>query len=87
MNEEEIVQILLLELVYLIWVLRCKRVIQGKHHQEEETKRRWLQAINERLTINKITATKIKETKNTLTLSLTHGRKPLRKRKNSHRTG
>jgi len=35
-------------------------VIQGKHHQKEETKRRWLQAINEKLTIDKITATRIK---------------------------
>jgi hypothetical protein len=42
------------------WVLRCERVIQEKQHTENEIKKRWLRAINERLTIDKITATKVK---------------------------
>jgi len=55
-----LLQILLSESAYLIWVLRCERVIQGNRHTEDGIKRRWLRAINERLTDDKITATRNK---------------------------
>jgi hypothetical protein len=48
------------EAVYLIWVLRCKRVIQGRHHLDNKIDVRWKNAINTRLTSNKIIATRIK---------------------------
>jgi len=41
-------------------VLRCERVIQEKHLSEEEIRTRWYCAINERLTIDKVTTTKIR---------------------------
>jgi len=52
-------QILLSESAYLIWTLRCKRVIQEKNLSNGEIRARWHRAINERLTIDKVTATKI----------------------------
>jgi len=48
--------------VYLIWTLRCKRVIQEKNLSNGEIRARWHHAINKRLTINKVTAMKIKQT-------------------------
>ena len=59
-EETRLLQILLSESAYLIWVLRCERAIQGMRHTENEIKRWWLQAINKRLTNDKITATQIK---------------------------
>jgi len=56
-------QILLSESAYLIWVLRCERVIQEKTITNREIKARWYRAINDRLTIDKVTATKIIRTK------------------------
>jgi len=44
----------------LIWVLRCEKVIQEKGFSEREIRVRWYRAINERLTIDKVTVTKIK---------------------------
>jgi len=58
-----LLRILISESAYLIWVLRCKRVIQERHHGENEIKARWLRAINARLTNDKITATRIKHEK------------------------
>jgi hypothetical protein len=54
-----LLQILISESAHLIWVLRCERIIQGKTHSESEIKTRWLRKINERLTCDRITATKI----------------------------
>jgi len=51
-----------LESAYLIWTLRCKRVIQEKNLSNGEIRARWHHAINERLTINKVTTTKIIQT-------------------------
>jgi len=56
-------QILLSESAYLIWVLRCERVIQEKPLPNKEIRARWQHAINERLTIDKVTATRITRTK------------------------
>jgi len=52
-------QILLSESAYLIWVLRCKRVIQEKVLTNREISARWTHTINKRLTINKVSASKI----------------------------
>ena len=52
-------QILLSKSAYLIWVLRCERVIQEKMLTKREINARWNRAINERLTIDKLTAAKI----------------------------
>ena len=54
-----LMQILISESAYLIWLMRGERAIQGTMHTLEETKSRWLRTINERLTNDKITATKI----------------------------
>jgi len=55
----QLLQILLSESAYLIWVLRCERVIQEKTITEREISTRWHRAINKRLTINEVTATKL----------------------------
>jgi ribonuclease HI len=55
-----LLQILISEAAHLIWAMRCERVIQGKLHNANEIKERWLRTINERLTIDKIQATTIK---------------------------
>jgi len=59
----QLFHILLSESAYLIWVLRCERVIQERLLTEGEIKARWYCAINNRLTINKVTTTKIMRTK------------------------
>ena len=58
-----LLQMLISEATHLIWVLRCERVIQEKTHTPRETEARWLKAINQRLTEDKLVATKIKRTK------------------------
>ena len=55
-----LLQILISEAAHLIWVLRCERTIHEKSHTGTEIERRWRQAINRRLTEDKITATKVK---------------------------
>ena len=55
-----LLQIILSESLHLIWVMRCERVIQDKRHSSQETKKRWLNAINTRLTQERIVATKVK---------------------------
>jgi hypothetical protein len=59
-----LLQILLSESAHLIWVLRCERVIYEKSpHQQKKYEDRWYHAINDRLTIDKFTATMIKQNK------------------------
>ena len=53
-------QILMTESTYLVWTLRCERVIQEKTLSDGEIRARWHCAINERLTNDKVTATKIR---------------------------
>lgn len=65
-GKTRLLQILITESAYLIWVLRCERTIQEKVHNDEEIKRRWLRVINKRLTDDKIIATRIKKTKKSL---------------------
>ena len=55
-----LLQIIISESAYLIWVIQCERAIQGKEQSIRETEGRWLYAINERLTNNKITTTREK---------------------------
>ncbi|KAH9017934.1 hypothetical protein EDB85DRAFT_1874175, partial [Lactarius pseudohatsudake] len=67
-----LLQILLSESAYLIWVTRCERAIQLKEHSAEEIERHWLALINRRLINDKIIATKIKrnpKTKNLVKLT------------------
>ena len=58
-----LLQILLSESAFLIWVLCCERVIQERGHNDQEIRARWLRTINTRLTDNKIIATKLKRNK------------------------
>ncbi|KAH9178023.1 hypothetical protein EDB89DRAFT_1844183, partial [Lactarius sanguifluus] len=58
-----LLHILISESAHLIWVLRCERAIQMKTHSAQEIKHRWLRVINERLTNDKIIATRIKRSK------------------------
>ena len=58
-----LLQILISEAAYLIWAMRCERTMQGKTHNANEIKGRWLRSINERLTTDKIQATTIKRNK------------------------
>jgi len=48
-----------LESAYLIWVLRCKRVIQEKTLTEAKINARWHCVINKRLVIDEVTTTKL----------------------------
>ena len=58
-----LLQILISESAYLIWVLHYERVIQEKPHNNQEIRSRWLSMINSRLTDDKIIASKIKRNK------------------------
>ena len=58
-----LLHILISESAFLIWVLRCERVIHEKIHSHQEIKSKWLHVINERLTEDKINATQIKRNK------------------------
>ena len=49
-----LLQILISEAAYLIWAMRCERTMQGKTHNANEIKGRWLRSINKRLTTDKI---------------------------------
>jgi hypothetical protein len=40
-----LLQILIAESMHLIWVLRCKREIQERPHNEDEIQARWFRAI------------------------------------------
>ncbi|KAI0264086.1 ribonuclease H-like protein, partial [Russula aff. rugulosa BPL654] len=51
-----LLQIIISEAAHLVWVLRCERVIQEKTLDEQGIRTRWLRAINDRLTTDRITA-------------------------------
>ncbi|EPQ51900.1 hypothetical protein GLOTRDRAFT_48460, partial [Gloeophyllum trabeum ATCC 11539] len=55
-----LLQILVSEAICLLWVLRCERVIQQKTHTVKTILSRWTNAINRRLSIDHIVASKIK---------------------------
>ena len=58
-GKTRLLQILISESTHLIWVLRCERIIHEDAHSEEEIKARWTRKINDRLTGDRIAATKI----------------------------
>jgi hypothetical protein len=61
-GQTRLLQILISEASHLIWVLRCERVIhrENRQHTNQEINARWKRVINDRLTTDRITATKIK---------------------------
>ena len=59
-GETRLLKILVSESAYLIWTLRCERVIQVKRLNENEIIAKWHYAINKRLTDDKLIATQIK---------------------------
>ena len=58
-----LLQILLSEAAHLIWVLRCDHVIHNKTLDLPGIRNRWYRAINERLTTDRIIASKAKQDK------------------------
>lgn len=54
-----LLKILISESAYMIWMLRCERIISGQERTEREIKAIWREGINRRLTEDKITATKV----------------------------
>lgn len=58
-----LLQILISKAAHLIWVLRCKRVIQERRHDTHKIEARWFKVINWRLMEDKITTTKIRRDK------------------------
>ena len=63
-----LLRILISESAHLIWALQCDRVIQEKVHNHLEIRNKWLNAIDKRLTDDKITASTIKRNKGFTTL-------------------
>ena len=57
-GKSRLLQILLSESAHLIWVLRCKRVIQDTLHTNEAVKTRWYNKINHRLSLDRYIALK-----------------------------
>ena len=73
-----LLQILISEAAHLIWVLRCERVIQEKNITEQEIRKRWERAINDRLTTDRIATYKTKRDKNFTKLAMNTWRKLLK---------
>jgi hypothetical protein len=61
-----LLRLLISETAHLVWVLRCERVIQPVNPPitDQQIRGRWLRALNDRLTCDRIIATKIKRDKN-----------------------
>ncbi|KAA1470581.1 ribonuclease H-like protein, partial [Dentipellis sp. KUC8613] len=57
-----LLRILLAESAYLIWVIRCERVIQGRQHAPQEIIQRWLTAIHKRILLDRAMYCYIKRT-------------------------
>jgi ribonuclease HI len=74
-----LLQILVSESAHLIWVLRCERIIHEDNHTDEEIKARWLRKVNERLTCDRIAATKIERNKTYTNLIKNTWKKTLQK--------
>ncbi|KAI0053706.1 ribonuclease H-like protein [Auriscalpium vulgare] len=51
-----LLKILISESAHLIWVLRCERAIAGKVHTRAEIQRRWTRKINDRISIDRLSA-------------------------------
>ncbi|KAG2037250.1 hypothetical protein BDR03DRAFT_1051385, partial [Suillus americanus] len=61
-GKSRLLRIIISEPAYLIWVLRCERVIQGTSHNNENIIKRWHRAIDARLQLDRVSASKIKRT-------------------------
>ncbi|KAA1472067.1 RnaseH-domain-containing protein [Dentipellis sp. KUC8613] len=57
-----LLRILIAESAYLIWVIRCERVIQQRTHTLKEITTRWLTTINRRLMIDRVTSCTLRRT-------------------------
>jgi hypothetical protein len=60
-----LMRILISESAYLIWNLRCKRVICGTNNSENTIKKRWIGAIDKRLQLDRVIASKIRRSPKT----------------------
>lgn len=54
-----LLKILISESAYMIWALRCERIISGQERTEDEIKVTWRKGINRRLSKDEVTATKV----------------------------
>ncbi|KAG2050968.1 ribonuclease H-like protein [Suillus hirtellus] len=55
-----LLRILISELAYLIWVIRCECVIREQAHTDEHTITQWTNTINHRLQLDRVVACKTK---------------------------
>ena len=62
-GKTRLLQTLISEASYLIWVLRCKRLINMKQHAQVEVQWRWHKAITTWCTTDQVIAEKIKRSK------------------------
>jgi len=54
-----LLQILIAETSHLIWVIRCNKGINNHDYMQQQIEARWIKIINNPLTTDRITATKI----------------------------
>ena len=83
-GQTRLLQILISEASHLIWVIRCERVIHDREHTMQEIEMRWKRKINERLTTDQITTTKIKGDKQNTTLTNATWEEALKKQNIMH---
>ncbi|KAG2032909.1 hypothetical protein BDR03DRAFT_1077719 [Suillus americanus] len=57
-----LLKILTSESAHLIWVLRCKRTIKEQTHMDNDIVKRWTNAINRHLQLDRVIACKLKRT-------------------------
>ncbi|KAG2740664.1 RnaseH-domain-containing protein, partial [Suillus brevipes Sb2] len=77
-----LLRIIISESAYLIWILRCERVIQGQQHDDEIITKRWINTLNRRLHIDRIIASKTKRSKKAITKVQATWEKVVSKNKN-----
>ncbi|KAG2154430.1 uncharacterized protein EDB93DRAFT_1081330 [Suillus bovinus] len=56
-----LLRILIFKLVHLIWAMRCERVICESTHSEDSIKRRWVNAIDRQLQLDRALASKTRQ--------------------------
>ncbi|KAG1734854.1 ribonuclease H-like protein, partial [Suillus occidentalis] len=57
-----LLRIIISESAYLIWTLRCTRVIQGTSPDEDNITKRWIKTLNDRLQQDRVIAIKLRRT-------------------------
>ncbi|KAG2106486.1 RnaseH-domain-containing protein [Suillus cothurnatus] len=55
-----LLRILISESAYLIWTIRCERVIHESTHNEDAVRQRWANTIDKRLQLDRVLASKIR---------------------------